>query len=106
MVKVTYVEHSGLMHVIEVDLGRTVMEGAIANRVPGIDADCGGNCACGTCHVYVDEDWLGATGERSEAESTMLEFADGVENNSRLSCQIKVTPALDGLLVAMPESQQ
>jgi 2Fe-2S ferredoxin len=106
MVKITYVEHSGLMHVIEVDLGQTVMEGAIANRVPGIDADCGGNCACGTCHVYVDEDWLGATGERSEAESTMLEFADGVENNSRLSCQIKVTPALDGLLVAMPESQQ
>ncbi|WP_426440643.1 2Fe-2S iron-sulfur cluster-binding protein [Bradyrhizobium genosp. P] len=106
MVKITYVEHSGLMHVIEVDLGQTVMEGAIANRVPGIDADCGGNCACGTCHVYVDEDWLGATGERSEAESKMLEFADGVENNSRLSCQIKVTPALDGLLVAMPESQQ
>lgn len=106
MVKITYVEHSGLKHVIEVDLGQTVMEGAIANRVPGIDADCGGNCACGTCHVYVDEDWLGATGERSEAESTMLEFADGVENNSRLSCQIKVTPALDGLLVAMPESQQ
>jgi 2Fe-2S ferredoxin len=81
------------------------MEGAIKNNVPGIDADCGGACACATCHVYVDDAWRGATGERSDMEESMLDFAENVKDSSRLSCQIKVTDALEGLVVRMPESQ-
>ena len=81
------------------------MEGAVKNGVPGIDADCGGACACATCHVFVDAAWLEATGARTEQEAEMLEFAENVQPNSRLSCQIEVTPAFDGLIVTMPESQ-
>jgi ferredoxin, 2Fe-2S len=77
----------------------------VKNNVPGIDADCGGACACATCHVYVDEAWIGKTGTRSAMEESMLDFAEGVTENSRLSCQIKVTDELDGLKVTMPESQ-
>jgi 2Fe-2S ferredoxin len=73
--------------------------------VPGIDGDCGGACACATCHVYVDEAWNGRAGERSTMESSMLEFAENVESNSRLGCQIKMTADLDGLTVRLPESQ-
>jgi ferredoxin, 2Fe-2S len=81
------------------------MEGAMKNNIPGIDADCGGACACATCHVYVDEAWLPATGQRAPMEDSMLEFAEDVAPNSRLSCQIKVSGELDGLKVRMPESQ-
>ncbi|MET0339538.1 MAG: 2Fe-2S iron-sulfur cluster-binding protein [Polyangiales bacterium] len=106
MAKITYVEHSGKEHVVDVKPGRTVMEGAVQNNVPGIDGDCGGSCACATCHVYVDAAWLSKTGTRKDDEQQMLDFADNVEPNSRLSCQIEVTPALEGLVVRMPASQR
>ncbi|HEX7759247.1 MAG TPA: 2Fe-2S iron-sulfur cluster-binding protein [Caulobacteraceae bacterium] len=105
MAKITYVEHNGTEHVIDVKNGLSVMEGAIKNNIPGIDADCGGACACATCHVYVDEAWKDKTGAPSAMEESMLDFAENVEPNSRLSCQIKVTDELDGLKVTMPESQ-
>ncbi|HEY7901456.1 MAG TPA: 2Fe-2S iron-sulfur cluster-binding protein [Caulobacteraceae bacterium] len=105
MAKITYIEHSGVEHVIEVKTGLSVMEGAVKNNIPGIDADCGGACACATCHVYVQAPWLEKTGDRSAMEESMLDFAENVEDNSRLSCQIKVSDELDGLVVKMPESQ-
>ena len=105
MAKITYIEHDGTQHVHEGEDGMTVMEVAIKNSVPGIDADCGGACACATCHVYVDENWLGKLGERTEMEEDMLDFAFEVQDNSRLSCQIKVSDEVDGLVVTMPEKQ-
>lgn len=105
MAKITYIEHDGTEHVVDVKTGLTVMEGAVKNNIPGIDADCGGACACATCHVYVDEAWTPKTGTKSAMEESMLDFAEGVEPNSRLSCQIKVSDDLDGLVVRMPESQ-
>ena len=105
MAKITYIEHDGTEHVIDVKAGLSVMEGAVKNNVPGIDADCGGACACGTCHCYVDAAWEAKTGEKTAMEESMLDFAEGVEPNSRLSCQIKVTDDLDGLIVRLPESQ-
>ena len=105
MAKITYIEHDGTEHVIEVKTGLTVMEGAVKNNIPGIDADCGGACACATCHVYVDEAWRDKTGSSSAMEESMLDFAEEVAPNSRLSCQIKVTDVLDGLVVRMPASQ-
>ena len=105
MAKITYIEFGGEEHVVDVRNGLSVMEGAVKNNIPGIDADCGGACACATCHVYVREEWLDKTGDRSAMEESMLDFAEGVLGNSRLSCQIKVTDALDGLVVTMPESQ-
>ena len=105
MTKITYIEFDGKEHPVEVRNGLTVMEGAIKNNVPGIDADCGGACACATCHVYVDEAWREKTGTASAMEESMLDFAQNVQPNSRLSCQIKVTDALDGLIVRMPEEQ-
>ncbi|WP_394693034.1 2Fe-2S iron-sulfur cluster-binding protein [Hyphobacterium sp.] len=105
MAKITYIEHDGTKHEIDVADGLTVMEGAIRNMVPGIDADCGGACACATCHVYVDEAWTGKIGEKSGVEESMLDFASDVQETSRLSCQIKVSPELDGLIVRMPEYQ-
>jgi len=105
MTTITYIEHDGTEHPIEVAPGLTIMEGAVRNNVPGIDADCGGACACATCHVYVDAAWLAKTGQRSTTEESMLEFVDGVADNSRLACQIKVTDELNGLRVTMPESQ-
>jgi len=105
MAKITYVEHNGTEHVIDVKTGLSVMVGAVKNNIPGIDADCGGACACATCHVYVDEAWRSKTGEKSAMEESMLDFAENVEENSRLSCQIKVSDELDGLTVRMPESQ-
>ena len=105
MAKVTYIEFNGTEHVVDVKPGMTVMEGAVKNNVPGIDADCGGACACATCHVYVDEAWASKTGTKNAMEESMLDFADNVEANSRLSCQIHVTDELDGLVVRMPESQ-
>ncbi|WP_421789970.1 2Fe-2S iron-sulfur cluster-binding protein [Hyphobacterium sp.] len=105
MAKITYIEHDGTQHEIDVADGLTVMEGAIRNMVPGIDADCGGACACATCHVYVDDAWLGKTGEKTGVEESMLDFATDVQEGSRLSCQIKVSAELDGLVVRMPEYQ-
>ena len=105
MAKITYIEHNGTEHVVDAKTGQSVMEGAIKHNIPGIDADCGGACACATCHVYVDAAWLDKVGTASAMEESMLDFAEGVEPNSRLSCQIKVTDALDGLKVTTPESQ-
>src|SRR5271156_2465671 len=102
MPKITYIEHNGKEHSVEVPLGWTVMEGAVKNRVPGIDADCGGACACATCHVYVDPGWLPALPPKAEMEDAMLDFAVGAAPNSRLSCQIRMTSALDGLVVRVP----
>ena len=103
--KVTYIEHDGSKHVIELKTGMSVMEGAVKNSVPGIDADCGGACACATCHVYVEDGWLEKTGAKTAMETSMLDFAENVQVNSRLSCQIKISDDLDGLVVRMPESQ-
>ncbi|MCW5724246.1 MAG: 2Fe-2S iron-sulfur cluster binding domain-containing protein [Maricaulaceae bacterium] len=105
MVKITYIEHDGTEHVVDAPEGLSVMEGAVRNMVPGIDADCGGACACATCHVFVDPAWTEKTGERSAMEESMLDFAEGVQETSRLSCQIKVTKDLDGLVVRMPPYQ-
>jgi ferredoxin, 2Fe-2S len=105
MPKITYIEFNGAEHVVDVKAGLSVMEGAIKNNVPGIDADCGGACACATCHVYVDPAWSDRTGAPSAMEESMLDFAENVQDTSRLSCQIKVSDELDGLIVRMPESQ-
>ncbi len=105
MAKIKYIEHNGKEHVVDVKPGMSVMEGAVKNLIPGIDADCGGACACATCHVYVDQAWAAKLEPIQEMEKTMLDFAEGVETNSRLSCQIKVTDALDGFTVRMPKSQ-
>ena len=106
MAKITYVEHNGTEHVVDVANGLTVMEGARDNNIPGIEADCGGACACSTCHVYVDAAWVDKIPGKDDMEEDMLDFAyepDPVR--SRLTCQIKVTDDLDGLKVFMPERQ-
>ena len=105
MAKITYIAFDGTPYEIEARDGSTVMENAVRNAVPGIEAECGGACACATCHVYVDEAWTEKTGSSSAMEESMLDFAENVEPNSRLSCQIRVSDALDGLVVRMPESQ-
>ena len=105
MVKITFIDHGGTPRTVEGEVGATVMETAIRNAVPGIEAECGGACACATCHVYVDEAWREKTGEPSPMEEDMLDFGYDVRPNSRLSCQIKVTPELDGLTVTTPERQ-
>ena len=105
MPKVLYVEAGGAEHHVEVPVGWTVMEGAVKNAIPGIDADCGGACACATCHVFVVEGPEGLSAERTDMEVSMLDFAEEVQPNSRLACQIKITDALDGLVVHMPANQ-
>ena len=105
MAKITYIEFNGTEHVVDVKAGLSVMEGAVKNNIPGIDADCGGACACATCHVYVQAPWLDKLPPKSDMEETMLDFAQELEPNSRLSCQIKVTPELEGLVVKTPKSQ-
>src|SRR4051794_20452745 len=105
MAKITYIQFDGTETVLDVKPGLTVMEGAVKNNVRGIDADCGGACACATCHVFVDPAWVDKVGDKSAMEESMLDFAENVETNSRLSCQIKVTEELDGLVVRLPESQ-
>jgi 2Fe-2S ferredoxin len=105
MAKITYIEHDGKEHVTEGANGMTVMEVAIKNSVPGIDADCGGACACATCHVYVRPEWLEKTGKAEQMEEDMLDFAFDVRDNSRLSCQIKVSDEVDGLVIDLPEKQ-
>ena len=105
MAKIKYIEFSGAEHEIDVSSGLTVMEGAIKNKIPGIDADCGGACACATCHVYVAKEWIEKLPPKEDSEEDMLDFAFDVKNNSRLSCQITVSDVLDGLVVNMPEKQ-
>ncbi|MDG4852175.1 MULTISPECIES: 2Fe-2S iron-sulfur cluster-binding protein [unclassified Mesorhizobium] len=105
MAKLTYIANDGTQFDVEAENGSTVMENAIRNAVPGIEAECGGACACATCHVYVDEAWTGEVGEPDAMEEDMLDFAYDVRPNSRLSCQIKVRDALDGLVVRVPERQ-
>lgn len=105
MPKITYIAHDGSSQTVDAEVGSTVMENAIRNLVPGIEAECGGACACATCHVYVDEAWYGKVGAPEPMEEDMLDFAYDVRPTSRLSCQIKVTPALDGLVVRTPERQ-
>jgi 2Fe-2S ferredoxin len=106
MAKITYIQFDGTETVIDVKSGQTVMDAAVKDGVPGIDADCGGAGACATCHVLVDEAWTEKTGERSEMEESMFEFTENVRSNSRLSCQITVAEELDGLIVRVPENQR
>ena len=105
MAKITYVDHEGTERAIEATNGESVMETAIKNSIPGIDADCGGACACATCHVYVDAAFMEKVGQPEDMEQSMLDFAENVQENSRLSCQISVSDELDGLRVTTPESQ-
>ena len=105
MAKITFTQPDGSTQVVEGDAGMTVMETAKKNLVPGIEAECGGACSCATCHVYVDEAWREKVGPPSEMEEDMLDFAFDVRPSSRLSCQIKVTEALDGLVLQVPEKQ-
>ena len=105
MPKITFIQPDGSRLVVEATVGHTVMEAAKANLVAGIEAECGGACACATCHVYVDEAWRAKVGKPAEMEEDMLDFAFDVRETSRLSCQIKVTPELDGLVVAVPAKQ-
>jgi 2Fe-2S ferredoxin len=105
VVSITYVEADGTAHTVEVKPGCSLMQGAVWNGVPGIVAECGGNCACGTCRIYVGEDWQQRLGERSELEEATLELREPPGPHERLSCQITVTEALDGLVVNLPERQ-
>ena len=105
MPKITYIEHNGKTHNIEVPNELSVMEGAIQNNIPGIDADCGGACACATCHIYVDEKWFNKLPSKSEAEQDMLDMAIEPNKFSRLGCQIIVNDDLDGMVVKMPSKQ-
>ena len=105
MPKITYIEHSGKSHTIEIANGLSVMEGAVQNNIPGIDADCGGSMACATCHVYVKEEWFNKLPKKEDGEEDMLDMAFEPKKNSRLSCQIMVTDQLEGLVVNLPEKQ-
>ncbi len=105
MPKITYIEFNGKSHKIDVSNGLSVMEGAVENNIPGIDADCGGSMACATCHVYVKEDWFNRLPPKQEGEDDMLDQAYEPKKNSRLSCQIQVSDNLEGLEVNLPEKQ-
>ena len=105
MPKITYIENNGKSHTIEIANGLSVMEGAVQNNIPGIDADCGGSMACATCHVYVKEEWFNKLPKKEDGEEDMLDMAFEPKKNSRLSCQIMVTDQLDGLVVNLPVKQ-
>ena len=105
MPKITYVTFEGREFVVDAAEGLSLMEAAVKNAVPGIEADCGGACACATCHVYVDEPWLGRLADPTTVENAMLEFVEAAEVNSRLACQLSLTQDLDGLVVRLPKSQ-
>lgn len=107
MPNVTYIEHNGTAHTVDVPVGTSVMQGAVDNNIPGIDADCGGECACATCHVYITPEWEATVGRPAEGgmEASMLSFAAVTQDNSRLSCQIEMRAELDGLVVRMPDGQ-
>lgn len=105
MAKITFIQPDGRVQTVEGEAGMTVMETAKKHLVDGIEAECGGACACATCHVYVDDAWRERVGPPAEMEEDMLDFAFDVRESSRLSCQIKVTPELDGLVVRVPDKQ-
>ena len=105
MPKITYIEHNGKSHTINVANGLSVMEGAVQNNIPGIDADCGGSMACATCHVYVNDEWLDKLPTKEDGEEDMLDMAFEPKQNSRLSCQLIVSDELDGLVVNIPSKQ-
>ena len=105
MAKITYNTHDNQTHSIDVQNGLTVMEGAVQNDIPGIDADCGGGMACATCHVYVDEEWIDKLPTKEDGEEDMLDMAYEPNKFSRLSCQLTVSDELDGLIVNIPEKQ-
>ena len=105
MTKITYIDSNGNSKTIEIGKGLSVMEGAIQNNIPGIDADCGGSMACATCHVYVEEKWLSKLPKKEEAEEDMIDMAYEPKKNSRLSCQLIVSDELDGLIVTTPQKQ-
>ncbi len=105
MAKITYVEHSGKSHTIQVQNGLTVMEGAVQNNIPGIDADCGGSMACATCHVYVKEEWFNKLPKKEDGEEDMLDMAYEPNKFSRLSCQLTASDELEGLVVNLPVKQ-
>ena len=105
MIKITFRDIKGNDKTISANIGETLMEAAVKNDVAEIEAECGGACSCATCHVYIDKDWLDKMPSATEMEEDMLDFAFGVKSNSRLSCQIKITKELDGLVVETPESQ-
>jgi ferredoxin, 2Fe-2S len=105
MPKVTFISFTGGVHTVEVPVGTTLMRAATDNRVPGIDGDCGGNCACATCHLYIDASWSDRVGTRSASEEDMLNLVAELRDTSRLACQITVTDALNGLVVNLPEAQ-
>ena len=105
MAKITYIEHSGKSHTIEVQNGLTVMEAAVQNNISGIDADCGGSMACATCHVYVKEEWFNKLPKKEDGEEDMLDMAYEPRKFSRLSCQLIVSDELEGLVVNLPEKQ-
>ena len=105
MAKITYIENNGTSHTVDVSEGLTVMEGAVQNNIPGIDADCGGGMACATCHVYVKDKWFDKINKKSEGEDDMIDQAYEPKKSSRLSCQIQVSPEIDGLEVHLPGKQ-
>jgi 2Fe-2S ferredoxin len=105
MAKITFITHDETVHIVDADDGSFVMNAAIDNLVPGIDADCGGECSCATCHVVVDDQWIGVVGQPGEREESMLDLNPEREPNSRLSCQIPVTEEIDGIVVRVPEFQ-
>ena len=105
MTKITYIEHTNKKHIVEVPNNMSVMEGAVQNNIPGIDADCGGSMACATCHVYVNEKWFNKLKKKDESEEDMLDMAYQPNKFSRLSCQLLVSNELDGLIVRMPSKQ-
>jgi 2Fe-2S ferredoxin len=103
--KATYIEANGTEHEVEVPVGTSLMRGAVDNLVPGIEGDCGGLCACATCHIYLSAEWAARCPRADELETSILEFAFDVRPESRLACQIDMTPALDGIVIRMPERQ-
>ncbi|MDC0422462.1 2Fe-2S iron-sulfur cluster-binding protein [Hellea sp.] len=105
MPKINFVDSDGTNREVETKNGTSVMEAAVQNMIPGIDADCGGACACATCHVYVSNDWMRKLKAKDDMEDSMLDFAEDVQDNSRLSCQILMNDELDGITVTTPESQ-
>ena len=105
MPKINFVDSDGTNREVETKNGTSVMEAAVQNMIPGIDADCGGACACATCHVYVSNDWMRKLKAKDDMEDSMLDFAEDVQDNSRLSCQIRMNDELDGITVTKPESQ-
>ena len=105
MPKITYIDSDGTSRDVEAKNGTSIMEAAVQNMIPGIDADCGGACACATCHVYVAEEWAAKLAPKDDMEESMLDFAEDVQEHSRLSCQILMSDELDGITVTTPENQ-